>query len=43
MRKLIKDHNIYRWAGDLITELCELRLDAPEDVQGKVRASVSAA
>jgi trehalose-6-phosphate synthase len=43
MRKLIKDHNIYRWAGDLITELCEVRLDAPEDAQIKSRASVSAA
>jgi trehalose-6-phosphate synthase len=43
MRKLIKDHNIYRWAGNLITELCELRLDAPEDVPRKSRASVSAA
>ena len=29
MRKVVKEHNIYRWAGSLITELCELRLDAP--------------
>jgi trehalose-6-phosphate synthase len=43
MRKLIKEHNIYRWAGDLVTELCEIRLDAPEDVQGKVSVGVSAA
>jgi trehalose 6-phosphate synthase len=43
MRKEIKEHNIYRWAGNLITELCELRLDAPEDVQEKARASVSVA
>ncbi len=43
MRKDIKEHNIYRWAGDLITELCELRMDAPEDVQEKSRASVSVA
>lgn len=28
MRKVIKEQNIYRWAGDLITELCELRPDA---------------
>jgi alpha,alpha-trehalose-phosphate synthase [UDP-forming] len=27
MRKSIREHNIYRWAGSLITELCELRLD----------------
>jgi trehalose 6-phosphate synthase len=43
MRKEIKEHNIYRWAGKLITELCELRLDVPEDVQEKSRASVSVA
>ncbi len=43
MRKVIKEHNIYRWAGNLITELCELRMDAPEDVQEKARASVSVA
>jgi trehalose-6-phosphate synthase len=43
MRKVIKEHNIYRWAGDLVTELCELRLDVPEDVHEKIRASVSVA
>src|SRR6202140_1013833 len=43
MRQVIKDHNIYRWAGDLITELCDVRLDEPEDRSEKFRASVSAA
>jgi trehalose-6-phosphate synthase len=43
MRKIIKEHNVYRWAGNLITELCEIRLDAPEDVPGKFRASASVA
>jgi len=42
MRKIIKEHNIYRWAGNLITELCDVRLDAPEDTQERLRASVSA-
>jgi trehalose 6-phosphate synthase len=41
MRKVIKEHNIYRWAGNLITELCEVRLDAPEDTQEKLRAGAS--
>jgi trehalose 6-phosphate synthase len=41
MRELIKEHNIYRWAGDLVTALCEVRLDAPEDANGKARASAS--
>jgi trehalose 6-phosphate synthase len=26
MRKTVKEHNIYWWAGSLIGELCELRL-----------------
>jgi trehalose 6-phosphate synthase len=43
MRQVIKDHNVYRWAGDLITELCDVRLDEPEDRQEKFRASVSVA
>jgi trehalose-6-phosphate synthase len=42
MRKIVKEHNIYRWAGNLITELCEVRLDTPEDVEGKFHASASA-
>jgi trehalose-6-phosphate synthase len=43
MRKYIKEHNIYQWAGNLITELVELRLDAPEEVREKSSAGVSAA
>ena len=43
MRKYIKEHNIYQWAGNLITALAELRLDAPEEVREKSSASVSAA
>jgi trehalose-6-phosphate synthase len=43
MRKTIREHNIYRWAGNLITELCELRLDAEEETQDRTRASVSVA
>jgi trehalose 6-phosphate synthase len=27
MRKLVRDHNVYRWAGSLIEELCDVRLD----------------
>ncbi len=43
MRRVIKEHNIYRWAGNLVTELCEVRLDAPEDVHEKFRANASVA
>jgi trehalose 6-phosphate synthase len=43
MRRVIKEHNIYRWAGSLITELCELRLDAADPAQERVRGRVAAA
>ncbi len=43
MRRTIKEHNIYRWAGNLITELCEVRLDAAEDRHDRLRASASIA
>jgi len=49
MRRNIREHNIYRWAGNLVTELCELRLDvaernpeadrSPERVRGGVPAA----
>ncbi len=28
MRQTVKEQNIYRWAGNLISELCEVRLEA---------------
>ena len=43
MRRVIKEQNIYHWAGSLITELCELRLDAVDPEQQKIRGSVAAA
>jgi alpha,alpha-trehalose-phosphate synthase [UDP-forming] len=30
MRKIVRERNVYRWAGSLIGELCEVRLDNPE-------------
>jgi len=29
MRRVVQQNNVYRWAGDLIGNLCELRVDAP--------------
>jgi alpha,alpha-trehalose-phosphate synthase [UDP-forming] len=43
MRRQIREHNIYRWAGNLITELCELRLDSADRAEPKPRTSVTAA
>jgi trehalose-6-phosphate synthase len=30
MRKAVREHNVYRWAGSLIGDLCEVRLDVAE-------------
>jgi len=42
MRKTVREHNVYRWAGSLIAELCELRLDASEESKENLRASTAA-
>jgi trehalose 6-phosphate synthase len=30
MRRSVRENNVYRWAGNLIGELCEVRLDQPD-------------
>jgi trehalose 6-phosphate synthase len=30
MRHIVKEHNVYRWAGNLIAELSEIRIDEVE-------------
>jgi trehalose 6-phosphate synthase len=35
MRKLVREQNIYRWAGDLIGQLCEFRVTAPKATESK--------
>ena len=42
MRKTVREHNVYRWAGSLIAELCELRLDASDENNEKLRMSTTA-
>ena len=42
MRRVIRERNIYQWAGNLITELCELRLD-DKKADGQTRLGASAA
>jgi trehalose 6-phosphate synthase len=32
MRQIVKNFNIYRWAADLITDICEIRLDTHVEV-----------
>jgi alpha,alpha-trehalose-phosphate synthase [UDP-forming] len=43
MRKIIRENNIYRWAGNLVTELCELRIDTGEKSKSRTRGSPTAA
>ncbi|MBZ5698706.1 MAG: trehalose-6-phosphate synthase [Acidobacteriia bacterium] len=33
MRRVVREHNVYRWAGELISELSEIRLDTREMVE----------
>ena len=40
MRRQVRENNIYRWAGSLIGELCEVRLDTA-DGPNKFRAGAS--
>jgi trehalose 6-phosphate synthase len=42
MRMTVREYNVYRWAGSLIAELCELRLDAPDESKEKLRARSAA-
>ena len=43
MRKLVREQNIYRWAGDLIGQLCEFRVTTARVNQSNVGARVPAA
>jgi len=43
LRKVVKEHNVYWWAGSLIAELCEVRLDQPRQSHERVSDDVSAA
>jgi alpha,alpha-trehalose-phosphate synthase [UDP-forming] len=43
MRKLVREHNVYRWAATLIGELCEVRLEVPGSSTEQFRAGASVA
>jgi trehalose-6-phosphate synthase len=43
MRRTVREHNVYRWAGTLIGDLCEVRLDVAESEGNKFRAGASVA
>ncbi len=33
MRQVVREHNIYRWAANLLSDLTEIRIDAPERIE----------
>jgi alpha,alpha-trehalose-phosphate synthase [UDP-forming] len=33
MRKNVREHNVYRWAAHLLSDLTEIRIDAPERIE----------
>jgi len=37
MRRVVKEHNVYRWAGTLISDLAEIRIHEPEPVVASTR------
>jgi trehalose 6-phosphate synthase len=42
MRKLVKEQNIYRWAGNLIADLCGVRIDDAHDSnEGRIGRSAT--
>jgi trehalose 6-phosphate synthase len=41
MRRIIKEQNIYRWAGNLIAELCEVRPEAAQNTANLARKQIS--
>ena len=42
LRKVVKEQNIYRWAANLIGDLCDVRLEAPAAAKAETRVPASA-
>jgi trehalose 6-phosphate synthase len=43
MRRMVREHNVYRWAADLISQLSEFRVVAPKNKTEKAEVRSSAA
>jgi trehalose 6-phosphate synthase len=41
LRKVVKEQNIYRWAANLIGDLCEVRVENPAGVKAANRVAAS--
>jgi len=33
MRSSVREHNVYRWAANLLSDLTDIRIDTPERVE----------
>jgi trehalose 6-phosphate synthase len=36
MRRAVREHNIYRWAANLLSDLTEIRIEAPERIEARL-------
>jgi trehalose-6-phosphate synthase len=43
MRKTVKENNVYRWAGNLIGDLCDIRVATPETLGEQPKADAAVA
>jgi trehalose-6-phosphate synthase/HAMP domain-containing protein len=43
LRKIVEEHNIYRWAGNLIGALCEIRVESPQKLRTRSASNASLA
>jgi trehalose-6-phosphate synthase len=41
LRKVVKEQNIYRWAGSLVADLCDVRLDLAEEATAAGQAAAA--
>lgn len=33
MRRVVREHNVYRWAGNLLADLCEVRVERQDEIE----------
>ena len=43
LRQVVREHNVYRWAGNLMADLCNVRLDVPEELETPAGTNASVA
>jgi trehalose 6-phosphate synthase len=41
LRKMVREQNIYRWAGNLVTDLCEVRLQTADEHGSRAQAQAA--